>query len=327
MYYFNITGIFLLIFVRFIFKIYYIKMIKENDMYGYKIKINCLPEVVWACETTVDNYEWRNRNTNDMLEISFTKFGVKNITVNNNSYTLKNSALSCIMADEKRNAFCESGKPITIVSVAVRLSDFIYETREITDEDLYDEGYLILPAFLEDLPTYYELELTKFLHRIIKLSSGNSEKQKIALTSAFFELLYKVDEITRSQFDVKNSTTNYYIKKIDYIIASKFSEKITLSSVAAELNISPVYLSTIYKETVGVNFSEQVLNIRMKHAEKLLLDQNIPTAKVAELCGFCDESHFRKRFKQFFGLNVREYRQIKSGLTLYHDKPIRKSSH
>ena len=117
------------------------------------------------------------------------------------------------------------------------------------------------------------------------------------------------------------------MKKIDFIIQSKYNEKITLSSVASELNISPVYLSTIYKEAVGINFSEQVLNIRMKHAEKLLIDQNIPTAKVAELCGFCDESHFRKKFKQFFGLNVKEYRQIKNGLTLYHDKPIRKSNH
>ncbi len=295
-------------------------------MYGYKIKINCLPKIVWACETTVDNYEWKNRNTHDMLEISFSKFGEKTITINNNSYTLKNSSLSCIMANEKREGFCESGKSITIVSVAVRLSDFKYETCEITDGDLYDEKNLILPAFLQDLPIYYELELTKSLHKIIKLSSGNLENQKIALTAAFFELLHKVDEITRNQFDVKNNNTNYYIKKIDYIISSKYNEKITLSSVAAELNISPIYLSTIYKETVGINFSEQVLNIRMKQAEKLLLDQNIPTAKVAELCGFCDESYFRKKFKQFFGLNVKEYRQIKNGLTLYHSKPIRKSS-
>ena len=296
-------------------------------MLGYKIKLNCLPKIVWACETTVDNYEWKNRNTHDMLEISFTKFGVKNITVNNNSYTLKNSSLSCVMANEKRESFCESGKSITIVSVAVRLSDFKYKTCEISEGEIYDEENLILPAFLEDLPVYYELEITKSLHKIIKLSSGKSEKQKIALTAAFFELLYKVDEITRNQFDIKNSNTNYYVKKIDYIISSRYNEKITLSSVATELNISPVYLSTIYKEAVGINFSEQVLNIRMKQAEKMLLDQNIPTAKVAEFCGFCDESYFRKKFKQFFGLNVKEYRQIKNGLTLYHDKPVRKNSH
>ena len=81
----------------------------------------------------------------------------------------------------------------------------------------------------------------------------------------------------------------------------------------------------MYKYITGINFSEQLLNVRMKHAEKLLIDRNIPTAKVAELCGFCDESYFRKKFKCFFGINVKECRQIKNGLTLYHAKPQRKN--
>lgn len=108
------------------------------------------------------------------------------------------------------------------------------------------------------------------------------------------------------------------------IVGSVYSEKITLQSIASELNISPVYLSTIYKECTGINFSEQLLNVRMKHAEELLINRNIPTSRVVVHCGFCDESYFRKKFKQFFGMNIREYRQIKNGFTLYHEKPQRK---
>lgn len=294
-------------------------------MYGYKLKINSLPKLVWACETTVDNYEWQNRNSKDMLEISFAKFSTKNIMVNNNSCILKNSALSCVMANEKREAFCESEKTITIVSVAVKLSDFMFEPCELTEADCRDKTKLLLPAYLEDLPLSDELDLIKTLHKIIKLTLNNSENENVAFISNFFELLYKIDLITRNKNISKNENNNYYIKKIDYIIESKYSEKITLQSVASELNISPVYLSTMYKDCSGINFSEQLLNIRMKHAEKLLIDQNIPTSKVAELCGFCDESYFRKKFKQFFGMNIREYRLIKNGFTLYHEKPQRKN--
>lgn len=294
-------------------------------MYGYKVKINSLPKLMWACETTLNNYEWQNRNRRDMLEISFSKFVTKNITVNNNSYILKNSALSCIMANERREAFCEPESPITIVSIAVKLSDFIFEPCELTEADRNDKTKLLLPAYLEDLPLFDELDLIKTLHKIIKSASNNSENENIAFISEFFNLLYKIDLITRNKSDDKNQNNNYYIKKIDYIIESKYSEKITLQSVASELNISPIYLSNMYKDCSGINFSEQLLNVRMKHAEKLLIDQNIPTSKVAELCGFCDESYFRKKFKQFFGMNVREYRQIKNGLTLYHEKPQNKA--
>jgi len=295
-------------------------------MYGYKIKINCLPKLKWACETTVDNYAWKNRNTPDMLEISFAKFDTKTLMLNNNSYTLKNNALSCVMADERREAFCEHEKKITIVSVAVELSDFIFEPCEISEADLDDKTKLLLPAYLEGLSLSDEIEFIKILHEIIKWSSDNSENKRIAFISSFCNLLYKIDLITREQFGSKNKNSNYYIKKIDYIIESEYGKKITLQSVASELNISPIYLSLMYKESSGINFSERLLNVRMKHAEKLLIDQNIPTAKVAERCGFCDEHYFRKKFKQFFGMNVREYRQIKNGFTLYHDKPQNQNS-
>jgi AraC-like DNA-binding protein len=294
-------------------------------MYGYKLKINSLPKLVWACETTLNNYEWKNRNSKDMLEIAFAKFNTKYLMTNNNSYTLKKSALSCVMANERREAFCEPESPITIVSVAVKFSDFMFEPCELTEADSRDKTKLLLPAYLEDLPLSDELDLIKTLHKIIKLTSNNSENENVAFISNFFELLYKIDLMTRNKSGSKNQNNNYYIKKINYIIESKYSEKITLQSVASELNISPIYLSTMYKDCSGINFSEQLLNVRMKHAEKLLIDRNIPTSKVAVLCGFCDESYFRKKFKQFFGMNVREYRQIKNGFTLYHEKPQRKS--
>lgn len=183
-------------------------------MYGYKIKINSLPKLLWACETTVNDYVWENRNRKDALEISFSKFNTKTVISEGKTYMLKNSALSCIVADEKIESFCEPGSPITIVSVAVSIINLEYTCCNITEADCEDASYLLIPLFIE-----------------------------------------------------------------------------------------------------------QLLNIRMKHAEKLLLDQNIPTAKVASLCGFCDETYFRKKFKQYFGMNVREYRQIKNSLTLYHPKP------
>jgi len=294
-------------------------------MYGYRIKINSLPKLVWACETTLNNYEWKNRNSCDMLEISFSKFDVKHLTVNQNKYTLRNSSLSCVPSNENREAFCEPEKPITIVSIAVKLSGFTFEPCEITEADINDTSAILLPSFLEDLPLANELDLIKTLHKIIQLSSNHSESENIAFISAFFKLLYEIDHITRNTSCSKKDNRNYYIKKADYIIESEYNKKISLQSVASELHLSPIYLSTMYKEHSGINFSEQLLNTRMKHAEKLLIDQNISTAKIAELCGFCDESYFRKKFKQFFGMNVREYRQIKNGLTLYHEKPRRKN--
>ena len=58
-------------------------------MLGYKIKINNIPEYVWACETTVNDYMWINRNQKDMLEISFSKYSSKKIITNGQNFLLK----------------------------------------------------------------------------------------------------------------------------------------------------------------------------------------------------------------------------------------------
>ena len=291
-------------------------------MYGYKVKIGSLPVPVWACETTVSDYMWWNpKRKKNRLEVSFSKFDTQTVILNENEYVLKNNSLACIIADEKRTCFCESGQPVTIITVSVRLTDFEYQFCDLTPADCDDSSILILPAFCEDLTLADELEITKTAYKCIKQVPVNTENKQLAFASAFFELLYKVDLIARKYISDTHKQEDHYIKKIDYLIESKYHDKLTLHAIAKELNVSQVYLSMLYKAHTGINFSEQLLNVRMKHAEKLLIDQNIPTSKVASLCGFCDENYFRKKFKQFFGVNVGEYRKYKNGLTLYHEKP------
>lgn len=290
-------------------------------MLGYKFKIRSLPKPVWAGESTVSDYSWEQWRQKDQIELSFARFDTQTVILYGNEYTLKKNALACVAAGEGRKAFCEPGQAITVITVAVRFSDLEKAFCQITPEDCEDPSVLLLPAFLEGITLSDELEITKTAYKCIKQVPINSESKYLAFTSAFFELLYKFDQITRKTIMDTRKQMDHYIKKIDYIIDSNYHKKITLQSIAKELNLSQIYLSTLYKTYAGITFSEQLLNVRMKHAERLLLDQNIPTSKVASLCGFCDENYFRKKFKQFFGVNVGEYRKYKNRLTLYHEKP------
>lgn len=298
-------------------------------MLGYKIKINNIPEYVWACETTVNDYMWINRNQKDMLEISFSKYSSKKIIINGQNFLLKNSNLSCVVSDTKREIFCNEKEEINIVSVCVKIKELDFSMCELCSEDCFDYSTIILPAFIEDIPLSDELEILKIMHKIMKIAPDMCENTRAIFMSYFFELLYKTDAVTRKTLQQTNGSitdmNNYYVKKTDYIIKSQYSKKLSLNEIASTLNLSNVYLSTLYKKYSGMTFSDKLLQVRMKHAEEMLCNQNVPTAKVAALCGFCDEAYFRKQFKKFFGINVKEYRALKNGITLYHDKPLRKN--
>lgn len=290
-------------------------------MYGYKIRFNSLPVVVWACETTVKDYMWKNRNPKSRIEIAVSTYESKTRIINGNAYTGTGNDISCIAGSEKITCFCEPGASISITTVAVEFSDLECTGCEFTDQDYTDESVILLPAFVENPPLDLNIYTVKALHKMIKFNSSTSESSKKAFLAEFFNLIYEIDRATRNfNYEVK---TNYYIKKINYFIDKYYSQKITLKQIAKELNLSSVYVSSMYKHYTGITFSEQLLNVRMANAEKMLIKQNLPTSKVATLCGFCDESHFRKTFKKFFNLNIKDYRNIKNGITLYHDKPLR----
>jgi AraC-like DNA-binding protein len=50
----------------------------------------------------------------------------------------------------------------------------------------------------------------------------------------------------------------------------------------------------------------------------------LSASDIAQAVGFDDESHLRRRFKQYFGIGLKEYRLVNKEQTLYHEKPQRK---
>lgn len=294
-------------------------------MYGYKLQLHSLPEILWACETTVSDYVWENRNSADTLELSLSFYDTGTTMLNGRQLQTKKSNFSCIVGDEPRQSSCPPGTAISIVSVAARCAGFSAQAVNLTEQDRADTSVLLLPALLSPLSQDETLTLTRPLHRLIQLQLAPTEGQKMLQLSEWFRLLQTADSLLRNRWpDAKLlKGENGYVRKIDSIIENRFSEKITLQSIADELHLSPVYLSTLYKAEKGIHFSEQLFQTRLHHAEQLLLNPHIPTARVAELCGFCDESYFRKKFKAFFGVGVREYRAIKNGIALRHPAPVR----
>ena len=295
-------------------------------MYGYKIKIDSLPKIIWATETRVLNYYFKNKNTDGTLEISYRTFDSLTQVINGKRQTIFNNSLNCIAGSEPRQSFGEPECAVNVISIAVKIENFTVISEPIEPKDFESTEYLLLPSSLNNISAQNEGELITLMHKIIRFNAYKTESNKMLLNSLYFELLYKIDALMREQNEYKAvKHYDYYINKANAIIEERCTEKLTLSDVAAELNISPVYLSAIYKKQTGISFKEQVLRAKMKKADTLLIDRNIPTTKVAAILGFCDENYFRKKFKEYFGMNVGEYRKIKSGLTLLHKKPILKN--
>lgn len=295
-------------------------------MYGYRIEMQGLPTAVWACDTIVTDYQWQNRNHNRMLEIALSKSPERLVKVLNKEYKLPSDTyvLSCVPGDISASSYSPVGVPVTITSVAFSFPELTFTAEEITPEAVADHSCFLLPAYQEKLSAEELQQLHTLLHKCIKYHAESTAAGQAMCISVFLELLATIDtQMRRSLLPHPDNMSHYYVSKANAIMEKRFSEKLSQAEIAKELGISPSYFSWLYKASSGITFSDYLLRVRMNHAQELLLNPNLPTFRVAQMTGFGEESYFRKKFRQYFGMNVREYRCLKSGVTLYHEKPER----
>ena len=101
---------------------------------------------------------------------------------------------------------------------------------------------------------------------------------------------------------------NEIISKISEITERDFSDpELSIGEIAGTLNYHPKYISHLFKEKMGVSYSEYLRSMRLKYAITLL-DHGIDSVKnVALLSGFSDPLYFSKMFKENIGISPKEY--------------------
>ncbi len=110
---------------------------------------------------------------------------------------------------------------------------------------------------------------------------------------------------------IQEDTMNPIIQKACDYIEKNISQDINLEQLSASLNVSPFYLSKLFKEEKGANFISYVTALRMEKAKQLLLDYRLIIKEIASKVGYNDQNYFSKLFKQEFGLTPTEYRESK----------------
>lgn len=296
-------------------------------MLGYAIeKPNTIPEAVWALKTSLNDYSWKNSNSPDMIEIS-----ISTVTERTTLYPGKpprkihGTAVSCIVGDVEVSSFSPRGARIDVASIAAKIPELRFDLREFSEADFENLELILLPSTLDFLKESEISEFEKLFMRYTHSYMEKSASAKILCGAIFLDILYRLDSYARGgkRESARDKYVSYYAQKARSIIDMRYAERITLASVAEELGITPGYLSTVFKRCVGESFSEKLFEKRIAEAHRLACESALSVSEIAERTGLGDDSNLRRRFKQKFGISIREYRSIAKEQTLYHEKPTR----
>jgi Response regulator containing CheY-like receiver domain and AraC-type DNA-binding domain len=123
------------------------------------------------------------------------------------------------------------------------------------------------------------------------------------------------DELDRDGC-VKTELPKSYYNQIVANVTSYLKENYknaSLEDAALRVNMSPSYLSKIYKEKSGVSFSDKLLEIRMEKACEFLRDIKFKSYEIADYVGYDNPTNFSRAFKAYYNLTPKEYRNRNLG--------------
>ncbi|ADL04667.1 response regulator transcription factor [Lacrimispora saccharolytica] len=109
-------------------------------------------------------------------------------------------------------------------------------------------------------------------------------------------------------FHNRKSPYSGLIKECIGFIEENYSQNITLDNAAAAVNISSSYLSFIFKQETGINFSVYLTNYRIEMSKKLILKSNMKIYEIADQVGFGSPYYFSKVFKEIVGMTCKEFK-------------------
>jgi two-component system response regulator YesN len=107
----------------------------------------------------------------------------------------------------------------------------------------------------------------------------------------------------------RNNANYILMKEIEDFMQSHFAEQdLSITCIAEKFNLSPAHLSINFKKCLGILPSDNLTQIRIENAIKLLESTKLSVKDVSIKVGYHDVSGFIKRFRKLAGMTPKKYR-------------------
>ncbi len=129
------------------------------------------------------------------------------------------------------------------------------------------------------------------------------------------ELERCVQQLLTDFEEKKSITATYYVTHKELLyrlrrdIMSQPQTDWNISDISKKLGISRSHLQRLYKELFSTSIKDDIITIRMNKAMHLLAHTDFKVQEIAEHCGYNNENHFMRQFKEKIGVTALQYRK------------------
>lgn len=167
-------------------------------------------------------------------------------------------------------------------------------------------------VFLSELSFLHE-KLDNYPKLLLPEPTDIDERLFTEFSERVFKVLNDIWLQINSRHEDKN-TYPPYVHAAQEFIRAHYTEKITLSDIAAATFISPWRLAHQFKQCTGSTIGDTIADLRLKKAVELLSTTDKKIIEIAVLCGYGDSQMLNRIIQQNYSLTPKQLRKtVKNG--------------
>lgn len=113
-----------------------------------------------------------------------------------------------------------------------------------------------------------------------------------------------------ASFSKQSNVLPDWVPKLREILNDNWNRQLTLRELSDEVGVHPVTISGNFRKYYSSTFGEYMRRIKVDRSLKMIRESNRTLTQIAHACGFADQSHFTRTFKEQTGFLPKQYQKL-----------------
>ncbi len=175
-----------------------------------------------------------------------------------------------------------------------------------TTQELMQREVELIPQFSIDDPVIQQLALA--LKTEIQTGCMSSRLYGESLGTALAARLVQNYAVSKPSLEFKaNGLPQSQLGRVIDYMQANLAQDLSILDLATLTNISESHFSRSFKQSVGITPYQYLMQQRVERAKQLLKQQIVSISDIALDCGFANQTHLTKVFRQMTGMTPKDY--------------------
>ena len=151
--------------------------------------------------------------------------------------------------------------------------------------------------------------LQRMLRELDRMDAYSADMVICMLQLLLLELLREQTTPAGTKLRTTNAVNseNEIIRRAQQYISEHVREKLTVPLVARHVDVSPSYLTALFRKNLQISPGEYVRRIKLQESKQMIREDNMNFTEIAAALQYSTVHHFSRQFKDKFGITPTEY--------------------